>query len=126
MTNSALMFGYARPDWRAGFEGWVYVDTVSDANPVRAALRDQSRMHAASPIGVAAYDIGRLLGEGAVLADDHGPAAVREGLERVKRLPAATGKPGTTMGFGDWDHAALKGDALVLRAWRGGRTVEVD
>ena len=54
------------------------------------------------------------------------PPRVREGLERVKRLDAATGKAGTTMGFGQWDHGALKGDYLVLRAWRGGRTVEVD
>lgn len=125
VTNSALMFGYARPDWRSGFEGWVYIDTISDANPIRAALREQSRMHAASPIGVAACDIGRMLGEGLVLADERTPAAVREGLERVKRLPAATGKAGTTMGFGQWDHGALKGDYLVLRSWRGGRTVEV-
>ncbi len=125
VTNSALMFGYARPDWRSGFEDWIYIDTVSDANPVREILREQSRRHAASPIGVAAYDIGRLLGEGLVLADDRTPAGVREGLERVKRLPAATGKAGTTMGFGQWDHGALKGDYLVLRAWRGGRTVEV-
>jgi ABC-type branched-subunit amino acid transport system substrate-binding protein len=125
VTNSALMFGYARPDWRAGFEDWVYVDTVSDANPVREALRERSRRHAASPIGVAAFDIGRVLGEGVVLADELTAPAVRVGLERVKRLPAATGKAGTTMGFGDWDHAALKGEALVLRSWRGGRTVEV-
>ncbi|HEY3725450.1 MAG TPA: ABC transporter substrate-binding protein [Acidimicrobiia bacterium] len=126
VTNSALMFGYARPDWRTGFEDWVYIDTISDANPVRAALREKSRRHIASPIGVAAFDIGRLLGEGLVQADDRSPAAVRVGLERVKRLHAATGKAGTTMGFGDWDHAALKGDYLVLRSWRGGRTVEVD
>jgi branched-chain amino acid transport system substrate-binding protein len=126
VTNSALMFGYARPDWRSGFEDWVYIDTVSDGNPVRAELRAKSRMHSASPIGVASFDIGRLLGEGLVLADDRSPAGVREGLERVKRLPAATGKAGTTMGFGEWDHAALKGDYLVLRSWRGGRTVEVD
>jgi ABC-type branched-subunit amino acid transport system substrate-binding protein len=125
VTNSALMFGYSRPDWRAGFEGWVYVDTISDSNPMRAALRERSRKHAASPIGVAAYDIGRLLGEGIVLADERTPPGVRVGLERVKRLGAATGKAGTTMGFGDWDHAALKGEALVLRAWRDGRTVEV-
>ena len=26
------------------------------------------------------------------------------------------------MGFGQWDHGALKGEYLVLRAWRGGRT----
>jgi hypothetical protein len=126
VTNSALMFGYARPDWRSGFEDWVYIDTISDANPQRAELRELSRMHAASPIGAAAFDMGRLLGEGLVLADERSPAGVRVGLERVKRLPAASGKAGTRMGFGDWDHAALKGEFLVLRAWRGGRTVEVD
>jgi ABC-type branched-subunit amino acid transport system substrate-binding protein len=125
VTNSALMFGYSRPDWRAGFQNWVYVDTISDANPVRAGLRERSRKHAASPIGVAAYDIGRLLGEGIVLSDERTAVGARVGLERVKRLAAATGKAGTMMGFGDWDHAALKGEALVLRAWRDGRTVEV-
>ena len=61
-----------------------------------------------------------------MLADERSPAGVRVGLERVKRLPAASGKPGTRIGFGDWDHAALKGEFLVLRAWRGGRTVELD
>jgi len=125
VANSALMFGYGRRDWRAGWEGWVYLDTVSDANPVRAALREVSPAHAGGPIGVAAYDIGRLLGTALVLADEPTRDAVREGLERVKRLPAASGEPGTVMGFGQWDHAALKGDALVLRCWRDGRTVEV-
>jgi ABC-type branched-subunit amino acid transport system substrate-binding protein len=125
VANSALMFGYARRDWRAGFEGWAYVDTVSDANPVRTQLAERSPAHAASPIGVAAYDIGRLLGEAIALADDRTTGAVRDGLERVKRLPAASGRAGTTMGFGQWDHAALKGDALVLRSWRSGRTEEL-
>ena len=47
VTNSALMFGYARPDWRSGFEDWVYVDTISDANPdphrVARAVADACR-----------------------------------------------------------------------------------
>ena len=30
------------------------------------------------------------------------------------------------MGFGVWDHAALKGEYLVLREWRDGKTVQVD
>ena len=87
------MFGYARPDWRSGFEDWVYIDTISrrESRP-QPRCASSRRMHAASPIGVAAFDIGRLLGEGLVLADDRTPAGVREGLERVKRLPAATGK----------------------------------
>jgi ABC-type branched-subunit amino acid transport system substrate-binding protein len=124
VANSALMFGYNRREWRAGWEGWVYVDTLSDANPVRTALREVSRTHASGPIGLAAYDIGRLLGLGLTLADDP-IGGVAEGLERVKRVPAASGKAGTVMGFGQWDHAALKGDALVLRAWRDGRSVEL-
>ena len=49
----------------------------------------------------------------------------REGLERVKRLPASSGHDGTTMGFGRWDHGALKGPYLVLREWRDGASVEV-
>ena len=51
---------------------------------------------------------------------------MRDGLERVKRLPAASGHGGTTMGFGQWDHGALKGPFLVLRTWREGRTVQLE
>jgi hypothetical protein len=29
------------------------------------------------------------------------------------------------MGFGTYDHAALKGHYLVLREWRDGRSVQV-
>jgi hypothetical protein len=29
------------------------------------------------------------------------------------------------MGFGNFDHAALKGRYLVLREWRDGKTVQV-
>ncbi len=50
---------------------------------------------------------------------------MRQGLERVKALPAASGGEGTVMGFGAWDHGALKGPYLVLRSWRDGKTVEV-
>ena len=32
---------------------------------------------------------------------------------------------GTLMGFGVWDHAALKGHYLVLRTWRDGQSVQV-
>jgi ABC-type branched-subunit amino acid transport system substrate-binding protein len=125
VANSALMFGYAQRDWRAGWEGWVYVDTVADSNPIRAALREQSPRTAAGPVGVAAYDIGRLVAEGLARSHHLTRAGLRDGLERVKLLPAASGREGTTMGFGRWDHGALKGPYLVLREWRDGRTVEL-
>jgi hypothetical protein len=50
---------------------------------------------------------------------------MRDALERVKLLPATCGHDGTTMGFGCWDHGALKGRYLVLREWRDGRSVPV-
>ena len=40
-----------------------------------------------------------LLGEAIARADHLTRDGVREGLESVKRLPAASGHPGTTMGF---------------------------
>jgi ABC-type branched-subunit amino acid transport system substrate-binding protein len=125
LANSALMFGYARPDWRAGWDGWTYIDTVADDNRVRQALRERSKFAAGGPIGAAAYDMGRLLGEAVARAGHLTRDGIREGLERVKQLPAASGIDGTMMGFGNWDHAALKGGFLVLRQWRDGRTVQV-
>ncbi|MBV8235719.1 MAG: ABC transporter substrate-binding protein, partial [Acidimicrobiia bacterium] len=125
VANSALMFGYARKDWRAGFDGWTYVDTVSDGNARRQGLKKRSPASAAGPVGVAAYDIGRLVGEGLSRAVHLTGEGVKEGLEEVKRLPAATGYEGTTMGFGAWDRGALKGGYLVLRQWKDGRTVEL-
>jgi hypothetical protein len=120
------MFGYARPEWRDAWEGWVYVDNLSDDNRVRAALRERSKRAAAGPIGVAAYDLGRLVGEAVARSAHLTREGVKEGFERVKRLPAASGTDGTIMGFGAWDHAALKGTYLVLRRWQGGRSVQVD
>lgn len=124
VANSALMFGYGRKDWRQGWEDWVYVDTVSDSNTERASLRERSPRSAAGPIGVAAYDMGRLVGEALERTSHLTRHGLQEALESVKALPAASGSPGTVMGFGPWDHGALKGPYLVLRTWRGGRTVE--
>jgi len=119
------MFGYARPDWRDAWRGWEYLDTLADDNRVRAALAARDRRAAAGPIGCAAYDLGRLVGEAAARADRVDRAGLRDGLERVKQLPAASGRDGTLMGFGVWDHAALKGEYLVLRGWRDGHSVQV-
>jgi len=126
VCNSSLMFGYTRKDWRPDWEGWVYVDTIADDNPVRRALKENSPKTAAGPVGVAAYDIGRLIAAGLARAPEQTRDGLRMGLERVKRMPASTGYPGTTMGFGVWDHGALKGGYLVLRQWRDSRTVQLE
>jgi ABC-type branched-subunit amino acid transport system substrate-binding protein len=126
VANSALMFGYAFPDWRDGYRGWEYLDAIADDNVMRAHLREQSAALAAGPVSCAMYDIGRLVGEALARADHLTRDGLRQALERVKMLPATCGREGTIMSFGVWDHAALKGEYLVLREWRDGETVQVD
>jgi ABC-type branched-subunit amino acid transport system substrate-binding protein len=125
VANSALMFGYSQKEWRAAWDGWVYIDGVSDDNRVRAALRERSPRTSAGPIGLAGYDMGRLVAEAVARSAHLTRAGIREGLERVKQLPASSGMDGTTMGFGHYDHGALKGRYLVLRQWLNGKTVQV-
>ena len=126
LANSALIFGYIKPEWHDAWATWEYIDTVADDNESRRSLGLIAPRTAASPIGCCAYDIGRLVGHAVQRADRIDPAGLREGLERVKQLPATSGYDGTLLGFGVQDHAALKGQFLVLRAWRGGRTVQID
>jgi len=126
LANSALMFGYVRPDWRADWASWEYIDTIADDNAMRAALNALDAAAAAGPMGCAAFDMGRLVGLAMHRADRLDAAGLRDALERVKQIPASSGYAGTLMGFGVWDHAALKGPFLVLRAWRDGKTVQVD
>jgi branched-chain amino acid transport system substrate-binding protein len=126
LANSALMFGYVRPDWRDAWATWEYIDTIAEDNTGRQRLATLDAGAAAGPIGTATYDLGRLIGHAAGRAELLDRAGLREGLERVKQLPAASGYEGTLMGFGVWDRGALKGPFLVLRAWRDGQTVQVD
>jgi len=126
VANSALMYGHADPVWARDWDGWTYVDTFSEANPHFAALSRTAAAanRTAGPGEAGAYDMGRLLAEGIARAPELTRAGIRAGLERVKALPAATGRAGTLMGFGNWDRGALKGPYLVLREWRRGRSAE--
>jgi len=125
VANSALMFGYMRPDWRDGWAGWEYVDIIADDNQRRQRLGEDAPQLAAGPMGCAALDMGRLLGEALARADHLTRAGVRDALESVKRLPATCGHEGTTLTFGHYDHGALHGDYLVLRTWADGRSIQV-
>jgi branched-chain amino acid transport system substrate-binding protein len=127
-ANSALMFGYAIPEWASHWEGWTYVDAWSEKNPrLRELLAAYPDGASVFPMTLAAGDdMGRLLVEGLAGAEILTPAGVKDSLERIKCLPASLGEPGTTMGFGQWDRAALKGGFILLRRWEGGRSVVVE
>ena len=42
------------------------------------------------------------------------PRGVKEALERVKMLPAASGAPGTMLRFGTWSHRAWMGAGYLV------------
>jgi branched-chain amino acid transport system substrate-binding protein len=124
--NSALMTGYLHPSWGVDWEGWTYADTVSDDNLVYANLVKQAGgAEPSPPVMAGAYDMGRLIAEGISRAPNLVPSAIKDGMERTKFISSASGEPGTKMGFGTWERSALKGEFLVLRQWRGGKSVQV-
>lgn len=125
LMNTAGLRGYDK-SYGTEIDGWVYVDMVADDNPVRADLEHRSGGPAVSPMTRAVgHDLGQLVAEGLCHAPELTREGVRDGLERVKLIPAAEGHAGTTLGFGHWDRGALHGEYLVLRQWCDGTSIEV-
>lgn len=123
--NTAGIRGYDPAIGRL-LEGWDYVDMYSDNNRTlidvmqRPGAPKSNKFHSA-----ARYDLGQLAAEGIARANDLTRDGIRDGLERIKWLPAAEGYDGTLLGFGNHDRGALHGRYLVMRSWRGGESIEV-
>jgi ABC-type branched-subunit amino acid transport system substrate-binding protein len=130
IMTTAFQFCYAKPEWMAALEGWVGIDQMCEQNPLLAPMFDRfAARHgkrADHTVTALAYDTARLIAEGLARANLLTPRGVKEGLEKVRMLPAANGGPRTHMSLGPWDHKAYKGDWLVIRKIQGGRTVFVD
>ncbi len=123
--NTCGLRGYD-PEFGRIIEGWHYIDMVSDRNTTLAALRQRFGVSSRSGFAHASgYDLGRLVAEGLARAPERTRNGVKEGLERIKWLPAAEGHDGTLLGFGTHDRGALHGRYLVVRQWRDGRSIEV-
>jgi ABC-type branched-subunit amino acid transport system substrate-binding protein len=123
--NTAGIRGYD-PKFARTIDGWVYIDMYSDANTTLAALRRRLGPAMTRSLRCATrYDLARLVAEGLARAPEATREGVKEGLERVKWLPAAEGHEGTLLGFGRYDRGALHGRYLVLRQWLNGESVEV-
>jgi branched-chain amino acid transport system substrate-binding protein len=126
VLNTAGIRGY-NPEIGKALEGWDYVDMFADDNRTlidimaRAGAPKTSKFHSA-----ARYDLGQLAAEGIARASDLTRDGIRDGLERIKWLPAAEGYDGTLLSFGNYDHGALHGRYLVMRTWRGGESVQAD
>jgi branched-chain amino acid transport system substrate-binding protein len=103
--------------WQA-MVGWTGCDQYDDANAVGQGLLDEfEAAYGRRPtycVPVVNFDIARALL--AAFADAHPltPDGVRQALERVKMIPAASGSPGTYISFGNWMHRGWVGAGYLV------------
>src|SRR2546428_2989363 len=97
----AFQFCYARPEWRAALGGWHGIDKMCEQTPRLkpmldrfAARHGKRRDHTVTALS---YDTARLIAEGLARAPLLTPRGVKEGLEKVRLLPAVNGGARTHM-----------------------------
>ncbi len=103
--------------WQA-MVGWTGVDQYDEANTVGQRLLDEfDEKYGRRPtycVPVVNFDIARALLQAFADAHPLTPDGVREALERVKMIPAASGSPGTFVSFGNWMHRGWVGTGYLV------------
>lgn len=127
IMTTAFQFCYAKPEWMAALEGWYGIDQMCEDNPRLqpvfdrvAAKLGKRRDHTVTALS---WDTAALISEAIARANLLTPRGLKEGLEKVRMLPAVNGGPRTHMSLGPFDHKAYKGDWLLIRRIENGRTV---
>jgi branched-chain amino acid transport system substrate-binding protein len=103
--------------WNA-FMGWTGVDQYDEANKVGQQFLDTFFDHCGRRpewcVPVVNCDVARTLLHALTDAHPLSPRGVKEALERVKMLPAASGAPGTRVSFGKWTRRAWMGAGYLV------------
>jgi ABC-type branched-subunit amino acid transport system substrate-binding protein len=116
------------PERAAVYTGWIGLDQFDERNPAfqrllgRYEKRNGGALEWPTSVFSCGYDIGRCF---AIALDRMRIAtgeSLRDALETVTRLPAATGAPGTIVGFSRRNHRGFHGaDYLLLRGVTDGK-----
>jgi ABC-type branched-subunit amino acid transport system substrate-binding protein len=115
--GTAFETGFTPALWDA-FQGWIGLEQYDEANPVGQAFLDEfeaeygHRPEYFSPL--LWRDCATALLYAFADAQPLSPRGVKEALERVKMLPAASGSPGTRISFGPWQHKGWVGAAYMV------------
>jgi branched-chain amino acid transport system substrate-binding protein len=103
--------------WNA-FMGWTGVDQYDEANKVGQQFLDRFQQHCGRRpewcVPVVNCDVARTLLQALTDAHPLSPRGVKEALERVKMLPAASGAPGTRISFGNWTRRGWMGSGYLV------------
>jgi branched-chain amino acid transport system substrate-binding protein len=127
VMGTAFMFYSNTNEWAKGLEGWHGIDQLGEdgANPNYNSMieRFEKRFNRSSRnvVVALAYDSARAAIHGIANATMATPEEVKNGLERIRWMPATNGGPATYVQFGPYDRHGYKGDFLVIRELRGGQ-----
>ena len=103
--------------WQA-FMGWTGVDQYDERNPVGQQFLDEfEKLHGRRPeycVPVVNRDVAVTVLQAIQDAQPLSPRGVKEALERVKSVPAASGAPGTRISFGNWTRRAWMGCGYLV------------
>jgi branched-chain amino acid transport system substrate-binding protein len=102
--------------WSA--RGWTGFDQYDEGNPVGQRFLDEFKEKTGRRpewcVPVVNRDVAVAILH--ALADAHplSPRGVKEALERVKSVPAASGAPGTRLSFGNWTRRGWMGSGYLV------------
>jgi len=103
--------------WQA-ISGWTGIDQYDESNPVGQAFLDlYQASYDRRPeycVPVVNCDLASVLLHAFADARPLTPEGVRDALERIKMLPAASGAPGTKISFGNWIHRGWMGSGYLV------------
>jgi hypothetical protein len=98
--------------------GWTGIDQYDEENPVGQRFLDQFQAATGRRpeycVPVVNRDIATTLLRALTDAHPLSPRGVKEALERVKMLPAASGAPGTRISLGKWGRRAWVGAGYLV------------
>ena len=108
------------PWWREQLAGWIGLDQYDERNVTGRDFLDRfEARYGRRPeyfFPVYCYDVGRLMMTALANARPLTGAGVKQALEKIKMLPAASGAPGTRLRFGRYiRHGWVGSEFLVAR-----------
>jgi ABC-type branched-subunit amino acid transport system substrate-binding protein len=117
-TSTAFQNAWINPVMWKAFMGWTGVDQYDEGNPVGQHFLDKyQQAYGRRPeycVPVVNRDVATALLRAFTDAHPLSPRGVKEALERVKMMPAASGAPGTRVSFGNWTRRAWMGAGYLV------------
>jgi ABC-type branched-subunit amino acid transport system substrate-binding protein len=117
-TTTAFEFAATSEYWRHQLAGWIGLDQYDERNQTGQTFLDRfEARYGRRPayfFPLYCYDIGRVMLSAIAGARPLTGRGVKEALERVKLLPAASGAPGTRLRFGKFIRQGWMGSEYLV------------